>query len=188
MKNCIECKIDKELSEFHKCKNAKDRHSNNCKSCRKEYDSSRDKTLSGLVSGVYDRQRQSSRAREHSLPAYSKYELIDWVLRQKLSWELFKDWENSNYNTELKLSIDRLKDNLPYTFCNIRVCTWRENIEKEWRRKNKSIKSINKVTKEERTYKSIKLACEDLALSPSQISNVLSKLSKTAGGYYFELI
>lgn len=62
MKTCTKCNIDKEFTEFHKCKVNKDGLYNYCKNCKKEYDieyRKSDKVQNAQKSNTYrDRKRE----------------------------------------------------------------------------------------------------------------------------------
>lgn len=153
---------------------------------QRQYDLARNRTLSGCISKIYNAQRQNSKARGHGTLPYNKYQLIDWALKQPETWTIYERWKLSNYDFNLTPSIDRLKDELGYSFDNIRITTWQDNRAKEWTNKYKSITLIDKKTKEEFKFNSIKEACEDKNLNPGAVSNVLRGDSKSTGGFYIK--
>ena len=60
-------------------------------------------------------------------------------------------WKSSGYNRWTKPSVDRLDDNLGYSFDNIQLMTWKENNEKQHQRvlsgqyKKTNSKRVNKI-------------------------------------------
>jgi len=59
-------------------------------------------------------------------PKYTKDELSEWMYKNNLE-NIYNEWVNSNFNKDLKPSIDRLNDYVGYEFGNIRLVTWGEN-------------------------------------------------------------
>lgn len=153
-----------------------------------ERDLRRRHTLSGCMSKIYNSQRINSKIRGHGLLPYNKYELIDWVLKQPQAWTVYERWKLSNYDINLTPSIDRIEDDLGYSFDNIRIITWEDNRAKEWIRKEKPIILVHKKTKGEFKFNSIKEACEKFDLNSGAISNVLRGDSKSTGGFYIKTI
>lgn len=84
-------------------------------------------TKEGLVTKIYSHQKSSSKQRGHKSPAYSKQELSEWLQAQPLFHHLFHLWKVSNYDAMLVPSIDRIDNNIPYSFSNIQIMTWGEN-------------------------------------------------------------
>jgi len=80
-----------------------------------------------LLSDIYKGQRQRSKRREHPYPSYSKVELREWMEEQLRYPELMKNWIDSDFETDLKPSVDRLRFDEPYTMENIQLGTWKEN-------------------------------------------------------------
>lgn len=86
-------------------------------------------SLKGMVYSIYHKQIRNSKTRGHLAPAYTKEELLKWVENQPHLEKLRKDWVDSNFNIELKPSIDRLDNSLGYTLTNIQLISWKENKE-----------------------------------------------------------
>ena len=61
-------------------------------------------------------------------PNYTKKQLSDWLYKNGYL-EYYQKWKNSNFQKKYKPSIDRIDDLKPYTFANIRLCTWQDNFE-----------------------------------------------------------
>lgn len=118
-KSCRKCGLLKPFIEFSGT-------SNTCKHCTVVRNRNYYRTLKGLVKGMYSKLNHNSRGRGHTLPSFTKKELIEWVYNQDIN-VLYKTWVNSNYAIDLKPSIDRLDSTAPYSLDNIRLVTWQEN-------------------------------------------------------------
>lgn len=130
MKKCPKCLIDKEIKEFSNHKANKDGLRSYCKSCANDMAKEYQLTLDGVITTMYSSQIRNSKTRGHVRPNYTKEEIKYWCLIQPLFCELFYCWKNNDYATNLKPSIDRINDDLPYTFTNIQLMTWGENKQK----------------------------------------------------------
>ena len=84
-------------------------------------------TRSGVVGTIYQSQRASSKRRGHPMPEYTVEELRTAVLKMPLFDTLYNDWVASGYEKDLKPSLDRNDDDLPYLKSNITLMTWGEN-------------------------------------------------------------
>ncbi len=146
LRKCRDCGIEaqniKDLEVFAKHKQSKHGRKNLCSVCQqkrairwasqsKERSRERNKkhnhTFKGLLTRFYSHQKGSSTKRGHKPPDYTKEELSGWVRAQPNFKKLFKEWEDSNYETYKRPSVDRLDDSKGYSFDNIRLVTWKEN-------------------------------------------------------------
>ena len=84
-------------------------------------------TKRGMLSVMYATQNTKSYYRGHNPPEYSKEELWSWLISQVNFDALYLNWINSGYESYLKPSIDRLNDDIGYSFDNIQLITWYEN-------------------------------------------------------------
>lgn len=191
MKECYNCRINKEIVYFSKSSISKDGLSNWCKLCHREYRELKRSNPKTLIFQIYSGQINSSQRRGHGEPDYSREELYDWVLEQPHFKSLLNNWINSNFNSDLTPSIDRLKDYLPYTLNNIQLITWKENreklnLDKIEGRNNKQSKAVLRLdidTEEElEEYFSIAEAGRRSNISSTTISNAcINNLIR--GGY-----
>lgn len=107
-------------------------------------------TIQGKIYSVYHQQVSRSKKYTWQLPAYTKEQLLDWVLAQPTANLLFENWEKSNYAKHLAPSIDRLDDYKPYSLTNIQLTTWEYNNQKG---KEHKLKGLNtKATKPVNQY------------------------------------
>lgn len=92
------------------------------------YDTLRNRSLLGKIRQNYCNQRTTSRKRGHSDPMYTVEELTTWALAN--GWEaLHEAWVASDYNRYMAPSFDRLDNTKPYTLDNLRLGTWRANLD-----------------------------------------------------------
>jgi|TARA_R110000737_G_scaffold19580_1_gene37835 hypothetical protein len=138
-----------------------------------------------LISGnIYSTQRDSSRKRGHPIPEWDLEGLRDWMRLQPQLEKLLKDYKDSGGDRNLIPSVDRRKDHLPYTFDNIQLGTWRENLDKENAKKNKAIIQMTREGEFIKEWTSIKEATKALGFkSHSSISMAVSGIQGTAGGF-----
>ena len=87
----------------------------------------RNKTRLGLCKKLYYAQRGSSKDRGHEMPDYSREWLVYWIQSQPHFDALFNAWVESDYDTKLRPSVDRIDESKPYTKNNIQLVTWDYN-------------------------------------------------------------
>lgn len=152
------------------------------------------RTVKGLCYKIYDNQNRSSKKRGHPEPAYSKEELMEWVIKQPNFKELYKNWVESDFDKWLVPSIDRKDNFIGYNFNNIRLTYWKENsdiarldiINKNNSNKAKPVEQICLTTGNLiKTYPSLKDAALSLGCSKKQssISYCISGKYKQSHGY-----
>lgn len=138
MKTCLRCKQEKLLNSFHS-RLHKSLHTGEvttyftslCKDCNKLSCAERRKSPNGMFTDIFNGQLQSSKARKHIPPTYTEEELRQWIEQQPHFHSLLQSWIASKYDRWLKPSVDRLNDDLGYSFDNIQLMTWRENFNKK---------------------------------------------------------
>ena len=84
-----------------------------------------------LTSRMYNNQVKSSIRRGHNQPSYSMLELREWVFSRSNFLTLYDTWEESGYKKEYAPSADRLDDKKGYSFNNIRLVAWKDNVKKQ---------------------------------------------------------
>ncbi len=134
-KQCFKCKQIKLLNEFYKHKRMKDGFLNKCKECTKkdvaENTGKYDNTEKGVIRIIYKTQVGNSKLRGHHLPKYTKKELKDWMYKNKYK-EIYDAWKKHGYKKDMKPSIDRLDSTKGYSFDNIELVTYRENMNRQF--------------------------------------------------------
>ena len=157
------------------------------------------RTFNGLITQIYGSQRNSSKKRNHNLPNYTKKELEHWLIFSTNFKELYNNWIESNYQTQLIPSCDRINNDLPYSLDNLQLMTWAENkqkshnemrsgILKHGRNLQKPIVSINIKTKQIINYPSACEASRVTGVNRRNIQEVCNNKTnrKSAGGYYWK--
>lgn len=93
-----------------------------------------DRTKNGLSTQIYAQQRSNSKRRGHEIPTYTSKELRAWLFAQPDFEPLFIMWEMSDYSKWERPSCDRDDENFGYSFDNITLMTWRENLDKQYQK------------------------------------------------------
>ena len=135
-KVCMKCDISKPITDYYKHKDMKDGYLNKCKECTKLdvktnleiVGSSYDFSEKGVVRVLYKTQKRNQSKRGHGNLPYTKSEFHQWLYENNFK-KLYSEWVESSYATNMKPSVDRLDDYRGYSFANIRLVTWQENLE-----------------------------------------------------------
>lgn len=150
-----------------------------------------------LVLQMYSSQKRHSKTRGHPLPNYTKEELKVWLLSQSNFQELYDNWVYSNHEKMLIPSCDRINDDLPYSFDNLTLTTWKENKQKSHDdmrsgklkhgiNPQKQVVALNLKTKEKFEFISIQQAARETKLSAANIHAVCrGTAKKDSKGYYY---
>lgn len=193
MKQCITCKLEKELKEFYKDKAKEDGLNSYCKVCSNETAEAYKKTEAGVITTIYAHQRSHSKVRGHDFPTYTKQELKKWLQENGFK-ELFNAWVASGYKKEFKPSVDRLNDYQNYTLDNIQLVTWKENHTKGMEDikagiNNKTSKAVIQYSKDgtfiKEFYSGIE-ASRQTGVDQSNIAKCCKGKYKHAGGFIWK--
>jgi hypothetical protein len=125
IKICKNCNTEK--SDFRPKKHRLDGFSANCRDCDKQLGTAYKRTKIGIIGRMYGNQKVNSKRRCHPAPSYSLTEFRNFLLDSDLFHKQYKVWVESEYDRLEAPSVDREDDNLPYSFNNIQVMSWREN-------------------------------------------------------------
>jgi len=193
-KKCGICKETKSNSLFYKNKRSYDGLQYVCVTCsvisRFKYDHSK----KGLITKIYADQKYRSKLRSHDLPTYTKEELKEWLLGQKLFHELYDNWVLSDYDKCIKPSVDRPDDYKGYSLDNIKLMTWGENDTKGNNdminginnKKSRAVVQYNLDGSFKKEYYSMSQAERETEISQGDICSVCNKKRKTAGKFIWE--
>ena len=198
-KVCTNCNQLKCTTNFSNDKKNEDGLNNYCKDCRKIKSDIYNRTKEGVVSKIYSKQKDKSKSRGHIQPNYSKDELQTWIFSHRLFHELFKQWEESNYSTNLKPSIDRIDDSYGYSLDNIQLMSWQDNRTKSHQdikngkleHGNKPRKAVTQMTLDGEIiaeYISVKDASRKTNIPSSTISLVCNGKQNKAGGFKWKFL
>ena len=125
-KLCCFCKQRKNRNEFHKSKYGSGGLDSICKKC-KVIENSRPRILARRI---YSAQKRVSVRRGHPLPDYDALWLTEWLMSRDNFKDMYTKWIESNMESSLKPSVDRINPLKPYTKDNIQLVTWGENDKK----------------------------------------------------------
>ena len=134
VKTCSKCKLDKPLEYFHKRLKSKDGRRCSCKYCRNEKYNYR-RSVKGKIVSVYSdmKRRVTGMTNDPNyigLPICTKDEFYYFSLSCPMYAKLFKEWEESGWQNEIKPYIDRIKPINGYVLDNIRWITFLDNVSK----------------------------------------------------------
>lgn len=176
-----------------KClKNKKYNNSSWCRQCLNKTYADYKKTKRGLITITYAGQRQRSKRDSNKPLMYTRNELFIWINSQENFQELYDNWVESGYKTDMKPSVDRIDDYKGYTLQNIRLVTTRENIDRYRQdqkngvnnKRNIAILQIDKNSGEIiKEYYSARQAERETGIYHSNIAAVMSGKKKSSGGY-----
>ena len=161
---------------------------------RYEYQLKYTRSKKGLLTEFYGHHVYRAKRRQSPPLNYTKKELGEWLFSQENFDELYLRWIESNYDTNFRPSIDRLKDDKEYSLDNIRLIIWKENNDRfRYDKKNginkstsKYVISTNRTTGEKETYHSIMQAHRDTKVSFQNISKCCKGQRNYAGNYTWE--
>lgn len=190
-KQCAQCTLLKELSQFHKDKAIKDGRRSRCKECLLTNIKDYQRTKDGLIAKIYSAQRSNSKTKGNPTPTYSKQELKDWLYSQKKFHLLYDNWKRLNFQKDYIPSVDRKDDYLEYSIQNIQLMTWSENNAKGHKSRvdgtnNKQNEAVYQYTKEGEfvaEYHSQREASRVAGVSQGNICMCCLGNRKSAGGF-----
>lgn len=195
-KRCCTCKKFKTVDCFNEDKSREDGLYIMCNCCKAITNLDYNHSIKGLVSKIYNAQIRSSIKRNHNLPTYTKKQLMDFIINHKDFDRLYFNWEKSNFNTDLKPSINRIDDYSPYSIDNIELVTWKDNKQKEYNNRlqglnNKHNRSVLQFDLEGnfiKEYYSIMQAERETGVLNAHIGKVCKNKPNynTAGGYFWK--
>ena len=178
------------------------RKNNKKKIKESQYDYKR--THKGWMTITYNQMVRRTNKRKMKPLSFTKEALWNWVISQKKLFNvLWDDWAESNYNTSLIPSINRLDDYKSYTFDNMELTTWEDNNKKGNKSlKTKSMCGINSKINGQKcskpvirldmdgniidTFPSCAEASRHIGHGYSSIAKCCNKQQKTAYGYKWE--
>ena len=123
-KVCYTCKTSLSTIHFHTNNSKPDGLNHECKSCVME----RQRSIKSLPNRMYRNQVEHSKFRGHPAPSYTLEEFKTWLDSSTEYKTLYESYKVSGYSKELVPSVDRIDNTKPYTFDNIELVTFKENI------------------------------------------------------------
>ena len=104
-----------------------------CKECGNEKVKKYQKTKNGLITILFNAQNSRIKQYYKVKQDYNREWFMKWCLSQDIFHSLYDSWVDSEYNRDLKPSIDRIDDNYSYLKNNIQIVTWKENRDKAYK-------------------------------------------------------
>jgi len=197
-KKCSKCGDFKKLNDFYNDKDQASGLRPECKECNKL----RDRTKEGRLKQIFNAQKSHRNYKKLSLPEYTLGEFVEWGLNQSKYNEIHNNWVVSGYKKELSPSVDRIKNELGYSFNNIQLVTWKHNFKKSnidiregrlvtinlWYGGIKPIIGNNIDTGEVKKFISVSDAKRKLQLQSGNICKVLKGTRNHTGNWTFKYL
>lgn len=134
MKKCNKCGETLALTEFGKALTNKDGLSGICKKCTALRILTRDRTKTGKIKQLYRTMKASCKNRTKKEKIlytvdFSLEEFFEWVDKNRFDSYHWL-WLMSDYKKDFVPSVDRLNDYDGYNFNNMRLCMFKDNLDK----------------------------------------------------------
>lgn len=140
------------------------------------------KDINGLLYSMYQGQKGSSKQRGHTPPKYSLTEFKQWAFNKTNYKKLFKAYQESNFDSNLVPSVNRLDESVGYSLDNIEMLTWKDHRLKGKGSGHKAVKQFYISGKYIKTFRSLSDAARELG-SIKHVS-YLSLICRSGGGVY----
>ena len=148
----------------------------------------------GKIAHAFQTHKLRSKEKGWQPPTYTREELIHWAMSQDSYHILFRNWEESNYSSNLSPSIDRIDDYGIYSFDNIQLITWEQNNHKGRHYQKIGLNRKNSIAVNQYTldgdflnsFHSLIEAERQTGVSNASISRVCRNPTHTAGGFKWE--
>ena len=137
---------------------------------------------------IHKAQRGNSKKRGHEMPEWNLEELRSWLQKQPNLNSLMEGYRASGGHSDFIPSVDRKKDELPYTFDNIQLGTFRENYMRNIKNLSKPVIQMTLEGEFIKEWKSCREVERELGIFSTSIAAVCrgSKYRKTSGGFMWK--
>lgn len=106
----------------------------------KRYEILYNRIIEQHIRKIFHTQKATSARRKHNEPMYDIDSFTLWMKKQPNFSKLYNNWIDSDFDKNLTPSCDRLDATKGYSFDNIELVTWRENLIREVKRKSTLVK------------------------------------------------
>lgn len=204
-KTCNKCLIEKDVTEFKKHPETRDKLTGSCRVCmnalqkahrskNKYWDCKKyEKTHNGFVMRMYRNMKsriegiQKQKAHLYDGKAIlSKEQFYKWVLNNPDFLRLFELYKDSGFDRKLAPSVDRVDSKLGYELSNMEIITHSENSRRGAVGRSKGLVQAYKGDELVCTFAGAYECSQELNISISHISYVISGKAKQAKGYTFK--
>jgi len=199
-KHCPKCDTEKDQSDFSKDKSRSDGIRQYCKSCAYDMSIAWNRSPKGVAVRLWHKHKARSIDRGHDQPDYDRDWLINYVLNHPDYSKLYKKYVASGFDKYECPSIDRIDDNVGYRKDNIRLVSFRDNMDhcylaarkaehfnRGWEmgcmRPHHAVVQLTKGGELVGRYISVNEACRQTGANNSKIPAVCSGKRKSHMGY-----
>lgn len=140
----------------------------------------------GLTGHMYERIKKRSKLKGWPIPKYSLSEFREWF--EGNGKNIYQEWIKSGMKPEIKPSVDRLSNDLPYKLSNMQVITKKENFDKGVNDRKRGVRQLDLEGVEIAIHPSITEAARNTGLLYGNIHKVLDGERHQTGGYNWEFI
>lgn len=148
-------------------------------------------SFKGLSANLYAKILERSRRNNKDNSQFTLAEFREWLSKTDIH-RLYGRWKEYGYKTNQRPSVDRIDPLRGYTFDNIQIITAEENRKKGDEEKiilwGIPVHQISMSGTIIAKYPSIKVASQITGINRNNISTVINKKRKSAGGYHWEAI
>ena len=148
-------------------------------------------TYKGLTANLYAKLKERARRNGRCNDVFTLEEFRTFLENTDIH-RLYRRWAKCGYQTSRRPSVDRIDPLRGYTFDNIQIITAEENRKKGDAEKmvlwGKPVHQISMSGVVVAKYPSLKVASQITGINKNNISTVINKKRKTAGGYRWEII
>ena len=141
-------------------------------------------TPDGMCSFTYTAMKSNAKRRQMAAPNFTIKQLRKWMYKQPNFDQLFNDWVESGYKTELRPSCDRKNNNISYKFSNLELVTWEENRKRGFEDRAIVVLQICRDTYEViKKWPSAQQVHRELGFSATNINSCCRGLTRSAYGF-----
>lgn len=160
-----------------------DLRANLCKSCYNDYCKLHRKRINTVIGRIFEGHKRN--AEKQNIPiSYNLEDFMRWVGNQDRFFQLFRLWEESKYNKDLKPCVIR-KSPVCYDFSNLLVVSYKQSREYKVLKSGRRIQQLDHDLNLVAVYPSIREAARQANVTRPAIKEALKMPHRKSDGYYW---